>query len=152
MSKLKTQWMKQSGRFCYIALLVMLSCLSVGCASRIKTRTITTREKTIYIDTVLHIQFDKTPLVTEVSINEIAVLENKTSIARSYYSPEKKKIVLELTGKTVDVPIKIQENIKETTNIKQKEIINKNPFWVKIVLFVLGIISGIFVTNKILKR
>lgn len=138
-------------RFCYIVFWVILFCSLVGCASRTKTRTITTREKTLYVDTVLHIQFDKVPLTTEVNLNDIAVLENKTSIARSYYSPEKKKIILELTGKTVDVPVKIKESTTVTTDVKQKEIINKVPFWFRALFYLLCFIIVYLILNKYLK-
>ena len=104
----------------------------------------------MFVDTVLHIQFDRVPLVTQVVITDTAILENKTSIAKSYYSPEQKKIILTLAGKLVDVPVKISKTTTTVSDVKEVIPVKRFPlrYWLLIGFILLFVYAYLMQKKK----
>jgi hypothetical protein len=112
--------------FCYVVLLLLFVLLFFGlnsCQSTRRIRTTTTTVAAIRVDTIIHILYDKVPTVSVGTLNDTIIAENKTAIARSYYSPETKKITLELKGKPYDLPVKINQTTTEVK--KEKDVVVK---------------------------
>jgi hypothetical protein len=103
--------------------LVLLSVFFFGCFGTKKTKTITVTETKIKIDTIIKIQNDTIIKYQTVTIHDTAILENNTSIARSYFSQSKQRIVLELKGKSFDVPVSIYKSVKQVA--KEKETVRE---------------------------
>lgn len=116
----------------YYSLCLLLFCVFVlsgiyGCFGTRKTRTKIITETVIRIDTVIKLQLDTVTLIRSVTLFDTVTLQNTTARARSYYSVEKRKIVLELTGKKFEVPVSIYKSTKVQSDIKEKTPV-KMPF------------------------
>jgi len=126
--------------FCYLPLLfIFFSCGLPSCCStkKIQTRTIT--ETKIKIDTIIKIKNDTILKIQTVTLHDTAILENKTMVARSYFSTQKQRIVLELKGKNFDVPVTIYKYVKQVEEKKEKikEPLIKIQFIVWLLILVL---------------
>jgi hypothetical protein len=105
----------------FLALLYCCFSLS-GCAGFKKVQTVTITTTKIKIDTVILIKTDTVKLFQSVYLTDTAKLENKTSVAKSYFSTEKKRIVLELSGKPFNVPVTIYKQVEQKQTEKIKEV------------------------------
>jgi hypothetical protein len=127
-----------------LSFVVLFSVFFFGCSAMKKTKTVTVTETLIKIDTVIKIKTDTILKVQYVTLHDTAIIENKTSIAKSYFSTSKQRIVLELKGKSFDVPItvfkKVIEVEKKNESIPIKE---KLSFGSK---FLVGIFSIMLIT------
>jgi hypothetical protein len=130
------KWIKTLNLFLVVCLLL----LSYGCfgSRKIQTRTIT--ETVIRIDTIIKIQNDTILKTQVVTIHDTAILESQTSVARSYFSTQKQKIVLELKGKPFDVPVTIYKSVKQEQQVKEKIPIVKKWYDKYIIGFFVGVI------------
>jgi len=109
-----------------LAALFLLSFALCGCGSMKRTKTITLTKTVIRIDTVIKVHWDTVAIVRSVPITDTVLIENKTSVARSYYNVKTQKITLELTGKMFGVPVSINSIVKE----RKKEVTTKGqPFY-----------------------
>ena len=122
----------------------MLSLLFISCGVLTKTKTITETITITKLDTIIIIQKDTSTVVKfydpTTQYSDTISLENKTAKVRSYYNPIKRKIVLELTGKTFNVPVSFNQIVK--TKINNNEIIKNKKigfhyyiFFVMILIF-----------------
>jgi len=136
--------MKSIIRLLSYALLFMLSLLFISCGVLTKTKTITETITITKLDTIIIIQKDTSTVVKfydpTTQYSDTISLENKTAKVRSYYNPIKRKIVLELTGKTFNVPVSFNQIVK--TKINNNEIIKNKKigfhyyiFFVMILIF-----------------
>jgi hypothetical protein len=133
-----------------VLFLVFMLSFSSCCIFK-KTRTITKTETLTVIDTVIQIKRDTITLVKEVHLTDTAFIENSISQARSYWSPIKQKIVLELTGKSFEVPVKMikKETIKTDTREKIPKFNFKVFTWICLII-IIGYL--ILLAIKIFKR
>jgi len=129
-----------------LGLVLLLICFS-SCGSIKKSRTITKTETIIKIDTIVKIRIDTVIKYAEAPLADTVYIENKVAKAKSYIDPVKKKIVLELKGKTFDVPIMIDKKVIET----KKEIVKerKSSFWFYMICFGIGICLGYYLKSKL---
>lgn len=127
--------------------LLILSLFLFSCSSMKKSRTITKTETIIKIDTIVKIRIDTVIKYAEAPLADTVYIENKVAEAKSYIDPVKKKIVLELKGKTFDVPIVIDKKIIET----KKEIVKKrkSSYWLSIICFGIGFCLGYYLKSKL---
>ena len=118
----------------------LLSAFLFGCFGqrKIQTRTITTT--VIRIDTIIKIQNDTILKMQTVTLRDTAILENQTSIARSYFSTQKQKIVLELKGKSFDVPITVYKSVVKDAQVKESLPTTKKWFDKYLIAFFILII------------
>ena len=105
--------------------LFLLSVLVLGCFGSKKVQIRTVTETVIKIDTIIQIQTDTVTLIKSVRFTDTAYLENPTALAKSYYSTQKQRIVLELKGKTFDVPVTIYKKVQQITDNKTNEPVKK---------------------------
>ena len=130
--------------------LLLLSLFSVflfACGSSKKSRTISKTETIIKIDTIIKVRIDTVIKFAEAPLADTVYIENKLAKAKSYIDPIKKKIVLELKGKPIDVPIIIDKKVIET----KKEIVKekKTFFWFYIICFGTGFCLGYYLKSKL---
>jgi hypothetical protein len=89
----------------------------------------TTTEVRRLVDTIIIFKHDTVPIKNSVDltrydsrsqkiVHDTVTVENKTAIAKSYYSPANGKIILSLQGKSFSEPIKISETKKIETSLK----------------------------------
>lgn len=105
-------------KYASLFLLTLLLFGLFSCARKmIQTKTIT--ETVIRIDTVIKIKNDTVLKKQYITIHDTAILENNTSIARSYFSTAKQKIVLELKGKNYSVPVTVYKAVKKVEDKKE---------------------------------
>ena len=135
-------------RILNLSLVLVLCVLFYGCfgSRRIQTRTIT--ETLIRIDTVIKIQNDTILKTQTVTLHDTAILENTTTVARSYFSTQKQRIVLELKGKPYDVPITVYKSVKQIEQKKEK-IPSDSKWYDK---YLIGFFVGIIVLLAIRDR
>jgi hypothetical protein len=128
-----------------LSLAVFVCFLFYGCASwkKVTTRTVTTT--VIRIDTIIKIQTDTILKIQSVTLHDTAIVENNSAIARSYFSVSKQRIVLELKGKTFDVPVSVYKKVEQVESKKEKEVIPKKNkfFW-----YMLGVITILIIYNR----
>jgi len=117
LQKLRT-YQKLFGWFFWLLLLVGV----FGCGSMTKQTKTTTTESVIRVDTIIVVKTDTVTKYERVPIYDTAYIENKQAIARSYYSPDEKKIVLSLKLKPLSVPVTISQKKTETVVLKTKEV------------------------------
>jgi len=112
------------------------------------TRKIVIREMTVTkIDTIIKVSYDTVPIIREVPVYDTVTIENKVAVARSYINPVTGKLVLSLTGKVFDVPVRA-----EVINMREKtEPVKKNN-WKQILLLVGISLSCIIIGYLIAKR
>jgi hypothetical protein len=78
-------------------------------------------------------------------LTDTVILENSTAKARSYYSLEKKRIVLELTGKRFDVPVSIYKSTKITSDIKEKVPVHTKVPYRRLAVWFAGALLLLFI-------
>ena len=76
-----------------------------------------------------------------VTLHDTAILENKTSIARSYFSTQKQRIVLELKGKSYDLPVTVYKYVKQEQQVKEK-IPTKGKWYDRYIIWFFVIVIG----------
>lgn len=118
-----------------------------GCGSLKKSKTITKTETIIKVDTIVKVRIDTVIKFAEAPLADTVYIENKVAEAKSYIDPIKKKIVLELKGKTFNVPIVIDKKVIET----KKEIVKerKTSFLFYIICFGTGFCLGYYLKSKL---
>jgi hypothetical protein len=130
------QWFK---RFCCVGCLLILFFVLFGvssCGSMRKTKTVI--ETVTKIDTVIVIKPDTVIKTVQVYFHDSARIENNYSIARSYYSPEKQKIVLTLQAKPFSVLVTMTHHKIE----KIKEVIRKPSLSSGLIIAILFFVFG----------
>lgn len=113
-------------RYIFSFLFFVVLLLSVCSCGIIRKKTVTKTETIIQVDTIIKVKFDTVRIIKEAFLTDTVLIENKTSIARSYFNPISRKIVLELKGKIFDVPVTIDVHKVETK--KEVETKQKFPF------------------------
>jgi hypothetical protein len=117
--------------------------LSFASCSIMKTKTIerVITETVIKIDTVIKVKTDTTVLIRYVRITDTAFIETPQAKAKSYFSTQKQRIVLELNNKPVSVPVSIYKQVRVDDSITKKETVPvKKHNW-----FIIGILSGVVI-------
>lgn len=135
----------------YLQSLLFLSLLFgvAGCGTMKKTKTITTTQTILQLDTIIQFKHDTIQVVKEVLIHDTAMVENSTSKARSYYSPKKQKIVLTLVGK--DIPIPVKMNVTKTETKKEVERVVTHRYRIPLLICVtllLAFWGWLFIPSK----
>ena len=130
--------------FCGVVLLFSL----FGCSIAKKTKTITTTLTVIHVDTIIRIIKDTIKITNEVYLNDTAFIEIETAKARSYYNPIKNKIVLEITGKIFNIPVKINKTTTTKTNIIEKINKKKMPLYVYVFVAMILLFIYAYLTQK----
>lgn len=123
-----------------LSLVVLLFAFFYGCSGmkKIQTRTIT--ETVIRLDTIIKIQNDTILKIQYITLHDTAILENNTSIARAYFSTAKQRIVLELKGKSFDVPVTVYKSVKKDTQVNENIPTTKKWFDKYLIAFFILII------------
>ena len=116
-----------------------------GCFGTRKTRTKVITETVIRLDTIIRVQTDTITIIKSVRLTDTVILENSTAKARSYYSLEKKRIVLELTGKRFDVPVSIYKSTKITSDIKEKVPVHTKVPYRRLAVWFAGALLLLFI-------
>lgn len=112
---------------CSLFALLLLGVSSCGIMR--KTKTITTTQIQLQVDTVIVIKHDTIPLIKEVTIHDTAKIETPLVSAQSYYSPEKQKIVLKVQTHNESVPIKINQTTTQTVKENTKTVTPVKHRW-----------------------
>jgi hypothetical protein len=87
-----------------------------------------------------------------VRLTDTAYIETETARAQSYYDFAQGRLILKLTGKAFDMPLKID---KKTFSVERETTPIENPFFKQlksILLFISVIIIGIFIFLKLIKK
>lgn len=134
--------MSQFKTYIRIALIILCIVLFLlSCRSAKISRTHTVTDTIIKFDTTIIYKNDTVPLIKEVRITDTAIVENSSGIARSYFSVSKQRIVLELQGKPIAVPVSIYKYVHTEADDKNKEV-KRSSFWFE---FAVGVIIVSFV-------
>jgi hypothetical protein len=134
---------------CGLFLLLLLVCGAISCGSVKRTTTTTTTESVIKVDTVIQVKTDTVIKYERVPIYDTAYIENKQAVARSYYSPGDKKIVLSLKLKPLSVPVTISQKKIETVQTKIKEVKQRSRIPIIIcVTLLLAFYGFLFISRK----
>jgi hypothetical protein len=124
----------------FISLLLLL----FGCCGLKKTKT-----ETIIItkvDTIIRVVKDTVLKTVSVPFYDTAIIENTTSIARSFYNVKTEKIELQLKGKPFDIPVQLQKISYVKQIVKEKTGI-AGMFWYLIIFLI-----TFFITIIIIKK
>jgi len=130
-----------------LLLVVLLPVFFFGCFGMKKIKTVTVTETVIRIDTIIKIQTDTILKIQTVTLHDTAILENNTAIARSYFSTSKQRIVLELKGKTFDVPITVYKSVKQV-EVQKEKVKEQNKIGKYFIAFILGCIVFMLIRDR----
>ena len=113
-----------------------------GCCSlkKTKTETITITK----IDTIIRVVKDTIVKTVSMPLYDTAIIENATSIARSFYNVKTEKIELQLKGKPFDIPIQLQKTSYIKQIVKEKTGI-AGMFWYLVVVLIIFFIAIIII-------
>lgn len=134
-----------------VTLYIIIICVFNSCCVFRKTKTETRIETVIKIDTIIRVQKDTVTLIKSVTLFDTAYIETDIAKAKSYYNPAKNKIVLELTGKSFNVPITVYKRTVEQKKVKDIIPVERN--YLRYLFIMLIILVGVFlVWIKIYKK
>ena len=136
---------------CSLFALLLLGVSSCGIMR--KTKTITTTQVQLQIDTVIVIKHDTIPLIKEVMIHDTAKIETPLVSAQSYYSPEKQKIVLKVQTHNESVPIKINQTTTQTVKENTKTVTPvKHRWYIWVLVFAVVAFWGYIIIPYLFKK